>query len=360
MAVNLALLFVSAVFFLATSAVFYTTAWLLLTFLFRIRAAVPGRGIRATLFFALMAPPLVAGVLTVGGTFLRHSHEPDEIHRSLYCSDIARFLAVPDGKIPVGAGLMIQGAAWLLLLWGLLSGLRLLFATLSLERELRPFLKPPSPKLAAILDYIPEGGTRTNLPFFEAGIPPARSCLLGIRHVRCILSTELVSASSEEELTAIVLHERSHYHAGDVWRTLLVGLLNCVFFSVRPLFLLSRRWREETELACDAATAAATGDPLALASAILRVQKASVHTPPLPAVILGFAEETACSPGRRIERLLAYAEQAILPPGGPLPVSLRQWAVTAASILIGFALLLTPQALCTAHCSLEAVARTLH
>ena len=51
----------------------------------------------------------------------------------------------------------------------------------------------------------------------------------------------------------------------------LVGLLSCVFFYLRPVRLPARRWREETELACDATAVKVNGDPLAMAAAILRV-----------------------------------------------------------------------------------------
>ncbi len=211
MVVNYALLLVSAVFFLALSAVFYTAAWLVITFVSKIRVGASKHGLRGALFLALVLPPTAAGVLTVGGAFLRHSHVPSREHHSVYCADIAHFLTVPEGKIPIIAGLMIQGAAWILLAWGIVSGLRLLAATLSLERELRPFLKLPSPKLAAALDHVRVGSNYEPLEFFEADIPMARSCLLGIRHVRCVLSTELVSAATDEELAAVLLHEINHY-----------------------------------------------------------------------------------------------------------------------------------------------------
>lgn len=357
--VNFTLLLVSAVFFLAMSAVFYTLTWLIFTFFTQPRFGRPKHGVRNVLFFLLVLPPLVAGILTVGGVSLRHSHNPNQRHHSLYCSDIARLLAVPEGKIPVLAGLLIQGAAWLLLMWGSLSGIRLFAATSSLDRALRPFLKLPSPKLEAVLAPIRAGGAISSLQFFEAHIPPARSCLLGFRHVRCVLSTELVDAATDEELTAVVLHEINHYRTGDVGHTMLVGLLNCVFFYLRPLRLLSQHWREETELACDAATAAHTGNPLALASAILRAQGTPVRTNTLPTIVLGFAEEAACSPQKRVERLLSYAEQTVNPAMETLPVRRWQWTVTTGLTIMGIILLLTPQALCTAHCSLEAIARSL-
>ena len=356
--VNSALLFVSALFFLAVSAILFTVAWLIVTLLLRTVPKMPSGWVRASLFAALLFPPVIAGILSAGGVFLRHSHVPGKVHHSVYCGDIARFLSVPEGKLPLIAGMLIQGAGWLLLVWGIGMVLRLLHATISLDRELNPFLKPPSPKLAGVIENIRNRHGFGDLEFFEADIPMSRSCLLGVRHVRCVLSKALVVETSEEELEAVIAHEASHFRAGDVWRTLVVGTFNCLFFYLRPLRLISRRWREETELACDIATVATTQKPLALASAILRVQGVPVKTAPLPAVLLGFAEEAACAPEKRVERLLAYAQVASLPID-PSRTGLWQWAMTAILFLIGGLLLLSPQALCIAHCSLEAIARTL-
>jgi predicted transcriptional regulator len=63
-------------------------------------------------------------------------------------------------------------------------------------------------------------------------------------------------------------------------------------------------------------------------------------------------------PEKRIERLLAFAQQA-LPPSEAPQTRAWQWAVTMSLAIVGMLLLLSPQALCTAHCSLEAIARTL-
>ena len=187
----------------------------------------------------------------------------------------------------------------------------------------------------------------------------AYSCLLGFRRIQCILSRDLVTESSEAELEAVVAHEINHLRVKDVWSTLIVSILNCLFFFLRPVRLLSRRWREETELACDEAAVVATGEPLALASAILRAQGVPVERQPLPAVALAFAEEEACAAEKRVERLLAYAQRSAQPPDTPR-TGLWQWVVTGVLTAFGLMALLSPQALCAVHCSLEAIARSIH
>lgn len=356
--VNPTLLIVSGLFFLAVSAALYTVAWIAFKILARSAPRLPARWARGFLSACLLLPSLTAGAFTAGGVFLRHSHASGEIHHDVYCGDIALFLAVPEGKLPVILGLAVQAAAWLLLAWGVFSVLRLWQATVLLERGLSPYLLPPSEKLVATLSKLQQGTDFAALQFFEADIPMAYSCLIGVRRIRCVLAKELVASSTSQELEAVVMHEVSHFRSGDVWRTLLIGTLNCLFFYLRPVGLLARRWREETELACDAATAGATREPLALASAILRTQGVPVPALPLPNATLGFAEETACAPEKRVERLLAYAQGAALM-GQADRFSPWHWAATTVLAVLGVLILLSPQAMCVAHCSLEAIARAL-
>ena len=356
--VNPALFLVSALFFLGISAVLYLAAWPGTIFVKRIAPRWSAQRGKALFFAALLLPPFTAGALTAGGVLLRHSHAPGKVHHGVACEGIARFLSAPEGKLPIALGILLQGAAWLLVAWGLVTVLRLVIATIQLERGLQPYLQPPSPKLALALARLRERVCLGKLPFFEAEIPMEYSCLIGVRHVRCVLSRALVASVSSEELEAIVMHEVSHLHAGDVWRTLIVGTLNCLFFYLQPVRLLAQRWREEAEIACDAATTRATHEPLALASAILRAQGVPMQAHPLPTTALGFAEETACAPEKRVERLLAYAREA-LPAPEASGYQVWQWAITIAIATVGAFCLLSPGTLCLAHCSLEAIARTL-
>jgi hypothetical protein len=152
-----------------------------------------------------------------------------------------------------------------------------------------------------------------------------------------------------------------------VQTTFLVGMVNCLFFYLRPVRLLGRRWREEAELACDDQAVQVTRQPLAMASAILRASGVPVATTNgvgrrLPAVALAFADEAACSPGKRVERLLAQAQHASLPAaaGEPRRAVVGGWLATAGLTAFGASLLRSDEAACFAHCSLEAIARLLH
>ena len=356
--VNPPLLFVSALFFLGISALLYSGAWILVKTLLRIQPHLSPHRTKGLLTAALLLPPIISCAVTAGGAFLRHSHAPGAVHHNVYCENLAQYLALPEGNLPALLGLTIQGAAWLLLAWGVLTVCRLLHATIMLERGLSPYLHPPSEQLAAAVSSMRSKIDCSGLEFYEADVPMAFSCLIGIRRIRCVLSRQLVAATTRDELEAVVLHEASHFRAGDVWRTLVLGMLDCLFYLIPAVGLLSRRWREETELVCDAATTKATGEPLALASAILRAQGVPIQGPGLPTTTLAFTVETAAAEAR-VERLLAYARGTASAIDAPRMDS-WQWVLASILFAIGLVSILSPEALCISHCSLEAMSRVLH
>ena len=370
---NPPLILVSALFFLALVSGLYLAAWLLCGTVLRLA----GRGLRVShagakrlLMAGLLLPPLIALVPTVNGATLRHVHAAvTGGHHSSVCRVVfARFLE-PGG---LGAGepgrllarLLVNGLAWSLVAVGVFLLLRLLVATVRLERGLVPFLAPPSPKLSASLARL--APRLPGLPtgrFFECPVPAAYSSVLGVFRARCVLSRALVAQATEAEIDAIVAHEATHLRSGDILWTTLVGCLNWVFFYRRPVRLLARRGREEAELACDAAAVSVTGEPLAMASAILRATGVPTQHGvgrSLPAVALPFADEAACAPSRRIEPLLARADRVSWVDTGDSPLrAAGGWLVTFALAGTGSLVLLSPEAACYAHCSLESIAHLL-
>jgi Zn-dependent protease with chaperone function len=328
-------------------------------------------GNKRLLLSALVLPPILAAIPTFGGATLRHSHAREELeHHSMACREMFASLFAGSNSLGVNAtassvlGALVNGLAWLLVGVGIFYVVRLVHATLHLERGLAPYLIAPSPKLRQSLVRVGR-----QLPalrsghFHECAIPAGYSSVLGLRRVRCVLSRDFVAAATDDELDAVVAHEACHIRAHDVWATLLVGALNCVFFPLRPVRLLARRWREEAEIACDDAAVRATRRPLAMASAILRASGEPVSLgakPALPAVVMPFADEAACAPEKRVTRLLAQAKTASLPAATESRAQVwGGWLVTSAFAVLGFFLLHSAQVVCFAHCSLEAVARLL-
>lgn len=378
MVINPALILVSALFFLALASAFYLLAWGVVKI-----ALHWGRGRfshtanKRVLLLGLALPPVLALIPTLGGATLHHSHvSPLAEHHSPVCRRIFTQVFSP-APFPGAAantteivgtqivGKAVNGAAWLLLGVGIFSCLRLVRATANLEAGLSPHLQAPSAALAASLIRV--GQSLPRLPaerFHECAVPAAYSCVLGLRRARCVLSREFVTSATANELDAMVAHEASHLIARDAAGAMAVGALNCLFFPLRPVRLLARRWHEEAELACDDAAVAATRQPLALAAAILHAVGAPVlpseTARPLPAVAMPFADHCAVSTPARVERLIAHAQAATLPDAPETPRQVwAGWLATLGFAGLGLLVLLSPEMLCYAHCSLEAVSRLL-
>lgn len=363
---NPPLVLVSALFFLALVSGLYVISWLAATAVLR---AGQGRICHArakrVLMTALVLPPILALVPTVTGATLQHLHGSAAAsqHHNAACRDMYSWLSgfggLGSGGLTSG---IINGTAWVLIATGAFLLVRLLWATYRLERGMTPYLLAPSPRLVRALERV--APTLPGLPvrrFFECPIPAAYSSVLGFWHPRCVLSQEFGASATDEELDAVVAHEGSHLRGKDVLSTFVVGALNCLFFFLRPVRLLGRRWREAAELACDDAAVAATGQPLAMAAAILKASGVPLRgRRSLPAVALPFADEAACPPTVRVERLIARAQQASLAPRVESRTQvLGGWLVTLAFAVVGLSLLLSAGAACFAHCSLEAVERFL-
>jgi Zn-dependent protease with chaperone function len=370
--INPPLIVVSALFFLALSSVLYVGAWLSATTILRLRSGrISHAAAKRVLMTALVLPPVLALVPTLSGATLHHVHDAAVLeHHSMMCRDM--FLRVLSGQgvterggVREITGAVTSGGAWLLVLTGLFLVAKLFRATVRLGKGLHPYQSAPSPRLSQALGRVSKqlSGHFTHR-FYECPIPATYSSVVGFWRARCVLSRDFVESATEDELDAVVAHEVSHLRAGDVRATFLVGALNCFFFYLRPVRLLGRRWREEAELACDDTAVSATRQPLAMAAAILRASGIPVTTRatrPLPAVTLAFADEAACSPSKRVERLLAQAQEASLPSLRETPAhAFAGWAVTFLFAALGVTVLLSAEAACYAHCSLEAIARVLH
>lgn len=370
MTLNPPLLLVSALFFLALTSVFYLTAWVAATMALRF-GGFSHVANKRVLLIALTLPPFLAVVPTVSGAMLKHSHAAQALeHHSAVCGQVftgllaAWHFAGSGAVVDTILGALVNGSAWLLVGSGLFLVLRLVRATLALERGITMFLQPPSPPLSRSLARVGQQIPLDAARFHECAFPATYSSVLGLRRLRCVLSREFVASAAAEELDAVVAHEAAHIRAGDVWVTLLVSALCCLFFLLRPVRLLAHRWREEAELACDAAAIRVTRRPLALAAAILRASGMPVSLPEqkraLPTVAMSFTDESSCSAGKRVERLMAQADSAS--PAEVPESALKLWSGWLTTLLLGalgVAALSSPQMICYAHCSLEAVAHLI-
>lgn len=359
---------ISALFYLALMSVFYT-AGLAGVALFRRFAAnrVPQSLHKRVLLTALLFPPIAALLPTLAGVILRHLHGDAAgtalSHHSAVC-------ALVFGQVQTWAGFgansqrvstLLSIGAWLLIGVGVSCAVRLAVATLRLETGIAPLLSPPSARLA---DSLKRVGNRLALPtpltdrFFECALPPDRSSVMGLTRAKCVLSRDFVRAAPPEELDALVAHEAGHLRSGDVYAAFAASVLNGLFFFLRPVYLLGKWWREAAELAADDTAVKGTGnDPLAVASAILRVKSGS-GSATLSAALLPFAGD-GMSAEHRVERLLAQAERAApVANEPPLQIALT-WGATGLLALFGAGLLASPDTACAAHCALELLKNVL-
>lgn len=372
MVINSALILVSALFFLALASVFYLVAWgVACAGLHARNRRLSHTASKRLLILCLTLPPVLAMIPTFGGATLRHSHmTPLVEHHSSACRQMFVHLFSAEAMtgtamtISEAAGRVVNGVAWLLVGVGVFFLLRLLWATMKLEHGLVPYLEAPSTRLSDTLLRV--GRQMPGLDasrFYECALPATYSSVLGLRHIRCVLSRDFVATATDDELDAVIAHEASHLEAHDVPTALLVSALGCLFFPIRPVRLLARRWREEAELACDDAAVAATQRPLALAAAILRAVGTPVshsRNSSLPTTVMPFADESACSASERVERLIRRSQAAALPSQEESPRQVwTGWLMTFTFATVGTIILLSPEMICYAHCSLEAVSRLL-
>jgi Zn-dependent protease with chaperone function len=362
---------VAPLFFLGLASLLCTFAWLFVAATIRlggIRLAPVAR--KRLVMAALLMSLIVASAPTVAGILMRHTHsERGWRHHTSLCAtlflrmagaDLGANMDVPPSH--VAAGLAINGALWALLGIGVVSALRMAWVTARLGPGLRSVMREPGERAVRSLERI-----RRRLPglqpdaFFEADLPMHLSGLVGVIRPRCVLSAELVRTATDDELDAVIAHEAVHLGAGDVYGTLLVTVVERLFFFLRPTRLLCREWREQAEIACDTAASRITGQPLTMAAAILRTCGVAVRAaddgvvaaPPATATIT-----TAAS--RRVESLIALAEPSArtMRPASRGAV-FASWSVTLGTAALGLGLLASAQVACYAHCAMEVVARAL-
>ena len=157
---------------------------------------------------------------------------------------------------------------------------------------------------------------------------------VGAVRARILISENLIDALDDDELAAILAHEVSHIESRDVQIVFMAGLLRDAI-AWNPLAHLAwRRLTSDREYEADRRAAAVTGEPLAVASGLLKmyeiVRRRRRHTPALAFL----------RPGgrivRRVAHLLDVADGRVVVSGpSRLPYALAALLVAALGLQAG-------------------------
>lgn len=216
--------------------------------------------------------------------------------------------ALPLALILSLAGCAVVAGGW--------SGARGLLATLRANREIRRGGGPVPDRVAAVAREL---AVAPRLTYLSDAEPMA--CCYGLLRPRIAISSGLAERLHDEELTAVLGHEREHLRRRDPLRNLVADAVTTAAFMFPVALALRLRWVAQSELAADRGALALVSRG-ALAGALLAVISSPQSTP-------GIAGLTSTE-----ARIAQLTGESILP---PIPVA----AALASLALIGVVALAT-------------------
>lgn len=104
----------------------------------------------------------------------------------------------------------------------------------------------------------------------------------GVFRPTLVVSTAVAASAGKEELTAILCHEMAHLARRDHWTGWALVLVRGLAFYNPIAWFTSRLMWQENEQLCDFLSAKATGNPVALASALVDTAEQNWSTRLLP------------------------------------------------------------------------------
>ncbi|MGH7319545.1 MAG: M56 family metallopeptidase [Candidatus Rokuibacteriota bacterium] len=107
-------------------------------------------------------------------------------------------------------------------------------------------------------------------------------CVLGFHRPTIVISRDVLTVLGDQELRAVLAHEVAHMRQGDYLLNWLLVVLRSALFYLPPWPVASETLAEVREHRADRLSVGYTADPLALASALVKVWR---HTPPRPAAV---------------------------------------------------------------------------
>lgn len=228
--------------------------------------------------------------------------------------ELLHLLLVSDGSVATPYAFTGEAGPWVLLVGAGVSSFMLIrrFAgSLVLHRLLRR-CRPAGPEHSGTLEAVQKLAREAGLKktpevlILPAGVSGAFAT--GVRYNRILVSDDLIETLDHRELNAILAHEVAHLESRDVPVVFVAGLLRDVVAWNPVAHIAWRRLLIDRELEADRRAVLMTGDPLCLASGLLKILE-------LVKGQRNFTQKTALAflrPGGRIKQrvthLLALAD----------------------------------------------------
>lgn len=198
--------------------------------------------------------------------------------------------------------LALAGAGALNGVWSLGNSL---WHTRSFARAVRRDRVPAPPELRALADRLRIG---SRIRVIVASCPFALT--YGLRRTRVLVTTGLLASLTEQELAAVLAHERAHVRNRDPLKNVITRMLPARHFYLPGMGRLRHRFTVGRELAADRAAIAHRG-PAALAGALLKVAAGPAWAKSVPTAAMASDELLAM----RITQLETGAEPPQPRPG---------------------------------------------
>lgn len=214
-------------------------------------------------FGALLASAVAVGVLLALPLAL--TLFPGAIQQSLHASEtvmrscVAALYAIGRDLPPLGAITLMLAVSSVAV--ALISSIRLLRRTTRITR--RTAVAAPSALVAAAA----RTGASNALRAFEDQVPLAYTA--GLLRPRIWISTGLAGVVTEDELEAVLWHEREHLRRYDPLRVLIARVVTSLFFLVPWIRVQAARFEVAKELDADRAALRAQRGPASLAGALV-------------------------------------------------------------------------------------------
>jgi Zn-dependent protease with chaperone function len=261
--------------------VIFAVSLVVLPFVVLIRRAVGARGgfTPGALLLIPLVLPLVAAALFQHGVLPEISVLRPAASALLEPSDTVYQLVLLDGgRVVIPYALTGSAGPWLLLIGGSLSSfmlLRRIHGHIGLRRLVRRSrrIDPGAPLATTVTNLATAAGAKRAPDLFICPVAGLGAFTTGGRRPAVVLSEDLLEHLDDEELEAVLAHEIAHIASHDV-RVIAIGGVLRDMVVWNPLAHIAYRYlRNSREIEADRRAAVLTGDPLAVASGLVKMCK---------------------------------------------------------------------------------------